>query len=298
MRPYLTLTKPRITLMVVLSAAAGMFLAGGWPSTAVLIATVLGVALSAGGANALNQVWERDADSRMERTKGRPVPAGLLSPAAATMFGLTLALAGVAILAIWTNPLTAVLAALTVGIYVLVYTPLKRLSSLSTIVGAVPGALPIMGGWTAAGGALDAGAWALFGILFFWQLPHFLALAYLYKEDYSRGGMQMLPVEDQTGVQTRQQALLYALALLPTSLLPSLLGLSGNVYASVALLLSGLYVMAAFRFAMRPDRVTAARLFKTSLVYLPLLLGALALDIQERPAVFDEGAPIADAQRS
>lgn len=298
MRPYLALTKPRITLMVVLSAAAGMFLAGGWPSTAVLAATVLGVAMSAGGANALNQVWERDADSRMERTKGRPVPAGLLSPAEATMFGLALALAGVAILAIWTNPLTAVLAALTVGIYVLVYTPLKRLSSLSTIVGAIPGALPIMGGWTAAGGALDAGAWALFGILFFWQLPHFLALAYLYKEDYTRGGLQMLPVEDQTGVQTRQQALLYALALLPTSLLPALLGLSGNVYAGAALLLSGLYVVAAFRFAMRPDRAAAARLFKTSLVYLPLLLGALALDIQERPAAFDEGAPIADAQRS
>ncbi|MEN8143971.1 MAG: heme o synthase [Gemmatimonadota bacterium] len=298
MNPYLALTKPRITLMVVLSALAGMFLAGGWPATAVLVATVAGVSLSAGGANALNQAWERDADSRMERTKGRPVPAGLLSPAAATVFGLVLAAAGVAVLAIWTRPVTAVLAALTVGIYVLVYTPLKPRSSLSTIVGAVPGAFPIMGGWTAAGGALDAGAWALFGILFFWQLPHFLALAYLYKEDYSRGGLQMLPVEDQTGRQTRQQAVLYALALLPTSLLPSLLGLSGSVYAAVALTMSALYVLAALRFALRPDRAAAGRLFRTSLIYLPILLAVLALDIQERPAEFDARTPIADAQGS
>ncbi len=297
MRHFVALTKPRITLMVVLSAAAGMFLAGGWPSASLLVATVVGVGLCAGGANALNQVWEREADSRMERTKRRPVPAGLVSCRAATVFGLGLSAFGVALLMLWTRPLTAVLAALTVGIYVLVYTPLKPVSSLSTIVGAVPGALPIMGGWTAAGGALDAGAWALFGILFFWQLPHFLALAYLYKEDYSRGGLKMLSVEDQTGVQTRQQALLYALALLPTSLLPSLLGLSGNVYAGVALLLSGLYVVAAFRFATRPDRVTAARLFRTSLVYLPLLLGTLALDVQERPAAYDETVPIADARR-
>jgi protoheme IX farnesyltransferase len=273
------LTKPRITLMVLVSSAAAYYVAsGGRPDPLAMLAALLGIGLVAGGTSALNQLIERDIDARMERTRGRPLPTGRVTPPAAAAFSLTISLGGVAFLAFVVNPLTALLAAIALASYVLVYTPLKRVSSLSTLVGAVPGALPIMGGWTAATGELSAGAWALFGILFFWQLPHFLALAWLFREDYRRGGLRMLGVVDPSGRQTTNQAVLYALALVPTSLLPVVLGLSGPAYAFVALGLSVAYVASAVRFWLRTDSPTARALFRTSLLYLPLLLLLLSFD--------------------
>jgi len=275
----LQLTKPRITLMVLVSSAAGFVIgSSGRPDPLMLLATLLGIGLVAGGTSALNQLFERDVDALMERTKGRPLPAGRATPGAAAAFSLVISLGGIVFLALVVNPLTALLAATALLSYILLYTPLKRVSSLSTLVGAVPGALPIMGGWTAARGELGPGAWALFGILFFWQLPHFLALAWLFRDDYRRGGLKMLGVTDPTGHQTRSQAVLYALALIPASLLPALLGLSGSLYALVALALGIVYLAAALRFWVRADSPTARVLFRTSLVYLPLLLILLSFD--------------------
>ncbi len=274
------LTKPRITMMVLVSAAAAYWVAsGGRPDPLAMLAALLGIGLVAGGTSALNQLIERDIDARMDRTRGRPLPTGRVTPPAAAAFSLTISLGGVAFLALFVNALTALLAAIALASYVLVYTPLKRVTSLSTLVGAVPGALPIMGGWTAATGELAAGAWALFGILFFWQLPHFLALAWLFREDYRRGGLRMLGVVDPSGRQTTSQAVLYALALVPTSLLPVVLGLSGPAYAFVALGLSVAYVASAVRFWLRTDSPAARGLFRTSLLYLPLLLLLLSIDL-------------------
>jgi len=273
------LTKPRITLMVLVSSAAGFMIgSSGRPDPRLLLATLIGIGLVAGGSSALNQLLERDIDSLMERTRGRPLPTGRVTPAAALAFAAAISIVGIVFLALVVNPLTALLAAIALLSYVLVYTPLKQVSSLSTLVGAIPGALPIMGGWSAARGELGPGAWAVFGILFFWQLPHFLALAWLFREDYRRGGLQMLGVTDPTGHQTRSQAVLYALALIPASLLPALLGLSGSVYALFALSLGLAYLAAAVRFWLRADSPTARGLFRTSLIYLPLLLILLSLD--------------------
>lgn len=278
------LTKPRITTMVLVSSAAGFVIAsGGRPDVAALGVTLAGVGLVAGGSSALNQLIERDVDARMERTKGRPLPTGRVTPRAAAAFSVVISLAGILLLALAVNSLTALLASLALLSYVLAYTPLKQVSSLSTLVGAIPGALPIMGGWAAARGDLGPGAWALFGILFFWQLPHFLALAWLFREDYRRGGMQMLGVTDPTGSETRRQAVLYALALIPASLLPALLHLSGSLYGSLALLLGLAYLAAALGFWARADSPSARRLFRTSLVYLPVLLLILSIDTGSGP---------------
>ncbi|MFQ5746539.1 MAG: heme o synthase [Gemmatimonadota bacterium] len=278
-RDFLELTKPRITLMVLLSSSVGYLLGTrGSVDPAGWLVAILGIALVAGGTSALNQVLERDVDAKMTRTRGRPIPAGRLGALPATVFSLALSLAGIGLLAVLVNGLTAGLAGIALVLYVGVYTPLKPLASFATVVGAIPGALPIVGGWTAASGELGAGAWALFGILFFWQLPHFLALAWLYRDDYRAGGLRMLTVTDPTGSQAGHQSVLYALALLPTSLLPAVLGLSGLTYAVAALGLTGAYLASAVRFARRTDGVAARRLFRTSLLYLPLLLIALAVD--------------------
>jgi protoheme IX farnesyltransferase len=279
LRDLLSLTKPRITLMVVISAGAGFLAAsGGAMDGGALLVASLGIGLVAGGTSALNQVLERDIDALMLRTRGRPLPTGKVTAGAATAFSLGLSALGVLVLAAFVNVLTAVLALIALASYVLVYTPLKKVSSLSTIVGAVPGALPILGGWTAASGSLDPGGWALFGILFFWQLPHFLALAWMYREDYRLGGLKMLGVTDPSGRQTRHQSVLYALALVPTSLLPVLLGMTGGFYAFAALLLTGAYVGSALNFAVRGSSPTARSLFRVSLLYLPVLLLFLTLD--------------------
>lgn len=274
-----SLTKPRITLMVLISAGAGFILGSGSDVDAWgLVAASVGIGLVAGGTSALNQVLERDIDARMERTRGRPLPTGRVSPRVAALFSVGVSVLGLLFLAAFVNMLTALLALAALLTYILVYTPLKQVSSLSTLIGAIPGALPILGGWTAATGSLDPGAWALFGILFFWQLPHFLALAWMYRDDYRRGGLKMLGVSDPDGRQTRHQSVLYAVALLPTSLLPVLLGLTGAVYALVALLLTGAYVASALRFAVQADSPTARSLFRVSLLYLPVLLLFLTLD--------------------
>lgn len=284
------LTKPRITLMVMITAAAGYFLAaGGRPDMGPMLVALFGIALVAGGTSGLNQVWERDVDAKMERTRRRPIPAGRVSPLAGWIFTGFLAVAGVLFLWLMVNRLTALLAALSVVSYVFVYTPLKRVSSLSTLVGAVPGALPIMGGWTAARAELGPGAWALFGIMFFWQLPHFLALAWLFREDYQRGGLKMLGVEDPEAHQTRVHSVLYASALLPASLFPVAIGLSGWIYLGVALVLGIVYGVAALRFWFNADVSSARRLFKVSLLYLPILLLALSLDRGPYPG------PVADS---
>ena len=293
----LALTKPRITLMVLVSAGAG-YLAGAAGSASLwrLLVASIGIALVAGGTSAVNMVMERDVDALMVRTRGRPLPAGRVTVRAASVFALAITLAGIIFLAVFVNLLTAILATVAFLAYILAYTPLKRVSSLSTLVGAVPGALPIMGGWTAATGSIDPGAWALFGILFFWQLPHFLALAWMYRDDYRQGGLQMLGVSDPSGRQTRHQSVLYALALLPTSLLPVLLGLTGTAYALAALALTGTYVASALRFAYRADSPAARGLFRVSLFYLPMLLMLLTVDGQQLGHEADRPQVVAERQ--
>jgi heme o synthase len=276
---FLELTKPRITQLVVLTAAAGFYLgARGTIDLRLLAHTLLGTALVAAGTNAFNQLRERDVDARMRRTQGRPLPSGRVTPAAAGAFAGVISLAGVADLALAVNLLTAGLAALTLASYVLLYTPLKRKTSLNTLIGAVPGALPIVGGWTAAGGDLGPAVLALFWILFLWQLPHFLALAWIYREDYRRGGLAMLCVTDPDGRATARMALLYAAALVPASLVPTLLGVTGALYFFGALVLGLAYAAVSARMIPAPTTARAWRLFLVSIVYLPALLTLMVLD--------------------
>lgn len=264
---------------MLLTAAAGFYLGSdGTVQLALLVRTLAGVALVAAGTNAFNQLRERDVDARMRRTQGRPLPSGRVSPRAATVFAATISLAGVLYLAWAVNLLTAGLAALTLASYVLLYTPLKRKTSLNTLIGAVPGALPIVGGWTAAGGALSPAVLALFWILFLWQLPHFLALAWIYREDYRRGGLAMLSVEDPDGRHTGRMTLLYALALLPVSLLPTLLGVTGALYFFGALALGLAYAAASAGMTWSVTTRQAWRLFIVSIIYLPALLTLMVLD--------------------
>lgn len=279
LRDVLVLTKARITMLVVVTAAAGFCLASpGRVEIVRLAALLLGTALSAAGAAALNQYLERDADARMTRTRSRPIPAGRIAPAWGLGLGLALATTGVLWLAWRINLLTAGLALATTILYVAVYTPLKRRTPLNTLIGAVPGAIPPMMGWTAVTGALDPGAWVLFGILYLWQLPHFLAIAWLFREDYARGGFPMLPVVDPDGGSTGRQVTLYLLALIPVSLGPTLLGLTGPVYFFGALALGLAFLGAGL--TMAPDRGPggARRLLLASITYLPVLLVLLVAD--------------------
>jgi protoheme IX farnesyltransferase len=276
---FFALTKPRIVLLVVLTAAVGFYAAAPGDVTALLfVHLVVGTALVAGGSGALNQVAESGSDALMRRTASRPIPAGRVGRAASTAFALVLGGAGTAYLFVFVNALTASLAALTLVSYVLFYTPLKRVTTLNTLIGAVPGALPILGGWTATGRGVGVAAWSLFLVMFLWQLPHFLALAWLYRDDYGRAGMRMLSVGDDDGHRTFGQALLYAAALLPVSLVPTLVGLAGAVYFLSALLFGVWYVFAALAAARARSIPAARRLFLVSIAYLPGLLGLLALD--------------------
>lgn len=278
-RDYLELTKPRITALVLVTAAAGFTMASpGAPALALLAHTLLGVALVAGGTSAMNQVLERDVDALMRRTRERPLPAGRIATVPAAVFSGALAAGGIAYLAFTVNPLTAGLAAASFTLYDFLYTPLKRVHSFSTVIGAVPGALPILGGWTAAGGGLDAGGWALFGILFLWQLPHFLALAWILREDYGGAGLRMLSVGDADGFHTRHQTLVYTLALVPTTLLPAVLGLAGALYFGTAVALGGGFLWVAARFCRNAASEGARRVFRYSILYLPVLLLVLVLD--------------------
>lgn len=276
---YLELTKPGITRMVVVTAAAGFYMGTqGRFDLSAFVNTLIGTALVAAGSSALNQLREREVDARMDRTRGRPLPSGRVSPKAAALFSWSVAILGVGYLAWQVNLVTATLATLTLVSYVFLYTPLKQRTSLNTLVGAVPGALPVVGGWTAAGGHIDGVVLSLFWILFLWQLPHFLALAWLYREDYRRGGFEMLSLDDASGRATGRMALLYAITLLPVSLLPTLLRLTGTVYFFGALLLGICYAWMSLLLMREPSERPARRLFFTSITYLPLLLALMVVD--------------------
>jgi protoheme IX farnesyltransferase len=276
---YLELTKPRVTLMVVVTTAIGFYLGSGAAlDLAVLFHTLAGTALVAAGTSALNQYVERREDGLMLRTRHRPLPAGRLDPHRALLFAIGLSVIGILQLLLAVNIMTTMLAALTLLSYVFVYTPLKKVTTLSTLFGAIPGALPPLGGWTAAAGVITPGGLILFAILFFWQLPHSLAIATMYRDDYARGGFLLLPVVDRYGSSTRRQIVLQSLILLPLTLAPTVLGVSGPVYFVGALLLSLALLGFALHTALR-DTVTAARrLLLASVVYLPLLLGLMAFD--------------------
>jgi protoheme IX farnesyltransferase len=275
----ITLTKPRLNLLVLLTTLGGLYLAapGGVP-VPVILHTLLGSALVAGGASALNQVIERDTDRLMRRTSTRPLPAGRLSPTVATWFGIALSVAGLVELVVWVNAVAAGLALGTLASYVAVYTPLKTRSPASTLVGAVPGALPPVIGWSAATGDLSLPALVLFGIVFLWQMPHFLAIAWMYRDDYARAGMPLLPVVEPDGRRTGQQALIYAAVLWPVSLMPTIVGLAGAPYAAIAAGLGFMFVGLSAFFARERTHATARQLFLFSIIYLPLLLGALVVD--------------------
>lgn len=278
MKPILELSKPRITQLVVLTTAAGYYLGSRGPfRLGVFAATLAGTALVAAGTNAFNMIRERDIDAHMRRTKDRPLPSGKVSPRAAFVFATATATAGIATLAWFANLITAALAVLTLVSYVWFYTSLKTRSTLNTLVGAVPGALPVLGGWTAAGGALSLPAFALFWTLFLWQLPHFLALAWMYREDYRSAQLRMLSVEDAGGRRTAGMALLYAVALVPVSLLPTLLGVTGTLYFWGALLLGLAYVVAGVLMVVDVNR-RAWAVFVASIIYLPMLLTLAVLD--------------------
>ncbi len=275
---FLELTKPRITTLVVITAGVGY--AVGAPrglDPAAFVALLIGTALVAGGASALNQYWEWEADARMERTRLRPIPAGRMAPPEALAFGLAVAGAGLVLLAT-INGLTATLGLAALASYVLAYTPLKRITSLCTVVGAIPGALPPMMGWAAARGSVDAGAWALFGILFLWQLPHFLAIGWIFREDYARGGFPMLTVLDGDGRSTARQMMLYSAALIPVTLAAGALASAGTGYLTGALALGLVFFGASTRFAWKRSVAAARVLFLVSILYLPALLGLLVFD--------------------
>lgn len=273
------LAKPRITLMVALTAAAGFLLASEASVDLALLAhTVFGTALLAAGASALNQVLERDLDRLMHRTANRPLPAGRMEVDAALLFGVLLAVGGMFYLALLAHPLAALVGAATLAGYVFVYTPLKRVSSLATLVGAVPGAAPPVIGWAAAQGELGLGAWLLFALLFLWQLPHFLAIAWLYRVDYERAGLPMLSVVDPEGGRVGRQALLYGAALVPVSLMPAAMGLAGAAYFVGALALGLLFAGCAAAFAFAQSIASARRLLIASVLYLPAVLGVLLVD--------------------
>ena len=276
---FLTLTKPEITFNVVLTALVGFLAAAHGAAQALeLLRALLGTALVAGAASTLNQWAERGPDAVMKRTIRRPLPAGRLTPRESLAFGLALGVAGTVYLALAVNPLASALAAATALSYLLVYTPLKRVTSLATVVGAVPGAIPPLIGWAAARGELNPGGWVLFLILFFWQMPHFLALAALYRKDYARAGFRVLPVEDPDGASTGRQSVLYALALLLVSLLPAPLGMAGPLYFFGALALGGGFVAYALRLALSPaSHARASGLFRYSLLYLPVLCALMAV---------------------
>jgi heme o synthase len=276
---FLALTKPRLNLLVLVTTLAGLYLGSpGGVALALAAHTLIGTALVAGGAAALNQVWERDTDRRMRRTRSRPLPRGRLGVAEGTGFGIALAVAGLIELAYGATPAAAVVAGLTLVSYVLVYTPLKTRTSLATLVGAVPGALPPVIGWAAATSEVTMPALVLFGIVFFWQMPHFLAIAWMYKDDYASAGIPLLPVVEPDGRRTGRQALLYTAALWPVSLLPALVGLAGAPYSAVATCLGVVFISLSAVFARERSTASAKRLFLFSITYLPLLLGALVAD--------------------
>jgi protoheme IX farnesyltransferase len=277
---YVQLTKPRVAVLVLFTVAAGAVLAGGGSVPLDVLANVLiGTALVAAGASALNQLLERHSDALMRRTENRPLPAGRLHPLEVFFFGSVLGLGGVAYLAYTLQrPWAAAVAALTFVCYVAIYTPLKRKTTLNTLIGAVPGALPPVIGWAAVRGSMSLEIFALFLILFLWQVPHFLAIAWIYREEYAKAELRMLPCADRTGSLTGRQMVTYCLALIPVSLAPALIGLAGPVYLIGALVLGVAFLWSALGFKRTASASRARRVLRASLIYLPALLALLLLD--------------------
>ena len=273
------LTKPRITFLIVLTSAAGFYLASpGNVNYRLLLSAMFGITLLSSGVATINQYMERDLDGLMRRTANRPLPSGRLLPWEALWFGASLIVLAEVYLAVLVNPLTGLLGLTVIAGYLFGYTPLKTKTSLSTLVGAFPGAVPPLIGWTAARGELSLEAWVLFAILFLWQFPHFLAIAWMYREDYARAGILMLPVVEPEGRVTGQQIVAYTLMLLPVSLLPTLLGISGRVYFYGAILLGSLFLISSISAALSKTRQQARRLLLASVLYLPLLFGLMVLN--------------------
>jgi heme o synthase len=273
------LVKARLTSMVLLTTLVGYYLgakgmAQGWG----LFHALMGTGLVAAGASALNQLLERDYDALMRRTENRPLPSGRMQPATVLLLGVISSCAGLIYLATMVNLLTSLLGAITLALYVFIYTPLKRVTALNTVIGAVPGALPPLMGWTAATGEITLQGWSLFAILFFWQLPHFLAISWMYREEYQQAGYVMLSCSDPDGERTGRHAVSHTLGLLPVSLGPFLLGVAGVYYLFGALALGMMFFGFALGFSHQPGVRPARRLFYMSIVYLPLLMGVMVLD--------------------
>lgn len=275
---YVELTKPRVNLMVVLTAAVGFYLGAESLNFVLLLNTLLGTALLASGTAVLNQFLERRADGRMARTASRPVASGRISPSEALVFGMVLVSFGAFYLLFFSHFLTAILGWFTAAVYLIIYTPLKTRTPVCTLIGAVPGAIPPVMGWVAARGELTIEALLLFGILFCWQFPHFLAIAWMYRKDYENGGFRMLPGGRASGNWTGRLILLFALFSLIVSLLPASFGIAGNIYFLGALGLGGMFVTAGFRVMASLSRPAARGLLRTSILYLPLLLVLMAID--------------------
>lgn len=275
----IALTKPRVVLMVLVTTVVGYYVGlTGAPDYVKLVHLLIGTMLAAGGTLALNQYWERDVDALMDRTRVRPLPDGRLSPLEALVFAGAITLAGLGYLGAFVGSLAMLVTAATTALYLFAYTPLKLRTPLCTIVGAVPGALPPVTGWVASREGFGLGAWVLFGILFLWQLPHTLAIARLYRDDYARAGVRLLPVVDAEGTSTERQIVTGCLALLAVSLLPTLIGLAGPIYFVGAFLLGAVFVALGLRQALSPSAGSARRVLFASLLYLPILLTLLAFD--------------------
>ncbi|HEV7922488.1 MAG TPA: heme o synthase [Thermoanaerobaculia bacterium] len=277
---YLELSKSRIVLMVLITTAAGYLMAAPHIDPLALMHVLVGTALVAAGTNALNQYVEREHDAKMRRTRLRPLPDGRITPRAALFFSAAVAVIGTVYLGLIVNWLTAALGALTLTSYIFVYTPLKRVSTICTIIGAVPGAIPPLMGWAAASGTLSIGAWIAFSILFFWQLPHFMAISWIYREDYGRAGFVMTSVRDEDGIDTSRQAVFFSLALVAVSILPTIMGITGGVYLIGAIAFGAAFVATAVRFFFDRSNRTAMRLFMTSNLYLIAVMSLLVVSIR------------------
>lgn len=276
---FADLVKARLTMLVLLTTLVGFYM--GWRGPmdyALLFHTLAATALVAAGAAALNQLLERDYDARMRRTQHRPLPAGRLQPTSVMLFGGVSAVAGLVYLALAVNLLTCVIGAVTLISYLFIYTPLKRITWLNTLIGAVPGALPPLMGWTAARGALSGEGWTLFAIVAFWQIPHFMAIAWIYRDEYASAGFKMLPVIDADGQRTGRQAVSHTLALLFVALCPFAFGMTGPFYLAGALVLGAGFLWCAVQFSRQLTLARARQLFLASILYLPLLLGVMVLD--------------------
>ncbi len=276
---FADLTKARLTTLVLLTTLVGFYLGWHGPMNYLLMFNALAAtALVASGASALNQLLEREYDAKMPRTQGRPLPSGRLQPASVMLFGGITSVAGLVYLSLAVNLLTAVLGAVTLVSYLFIYTPLKRVTWLNTLVGAIPGALPPLMGWTAARNELSGEGWALFAILAFWQLPHFFAIAWMYRDEYAKAGFVMLPHQDPDGSRTAQQSVSNTLALLVASLFPFVWHMSGRFYLLSAVVLGAAFLYFAVQFSRQLTRARARQFFLASIIYLPLLLAALVLD--------------------